>query len=389
MKPNTANRTLAQTLAVQSQVHLPGTVGRLLKQIRDLERVAPLFVKAGLVRSVDRPNPLNTRASGVATHASTTKTIGGFLYGAAACRCDLQVEHNAISTAGQDSSCEIDDINFENQSNRLALIAMRQAYELADRAVTEERARLIYLDTPLVIDRGMVPSGDRPGYQGYKAAYAATVAAIESFWTRHRVRLFPWCADGPVLIGLAAERFGAIVHSAQQDLRISEGRSQLLPTENVDHSQLAALNGIREAILGVGERRFVHGILGSFTRTCAFRMNVHAPRMEPSSVVDLGVIGLHFRAGQTTQPRLMQLIGDAPAWTAAAIDEVVSLTMALTAVGGAASAPLPVQLAERELNALGPFLQFYSRSVAGELQRRELEALWLSDWDLATQETPS
>jgi hypothetical protein len=384
MKTTTTNRTLAQTLAVQSQIHLPGTVGRLLKQIRDIERVAPLFVKAGLVRAVDRPNPVNTRASGIATHASTTKTIGGFLYGAAACRCDILVEQNAVSTAGQDSACEIDDINFENQSKRLALAAMRQAYELADRAVTEERARLIYLDTPLVMDRSMVPPGDRAGDEGYKAAYAAALETIESFWSRHRERLFPWRPEGPVIAGLASERFGAIVHSAQQDLRLHDGRSHLLPTEDVNRDQLAALDGMRDAILGVGERRFVHGILGSFTRTAAFRMNVQAPRMEPGSVVDLGIIGLHFRAGQTTQPRLMQLIGDAPAWIASAIDEVVGLTMALTAVGGAASAPLPVQLAERELIALGPFLEHYSRSVAGELKRRELESIWLSDWDLAT-----
>ncbi len=380
----TTNRTLAQTLAVQSQIHLPGTVGRLLKQIRDLERVAPLFVKAGLVRAVDRPNPINTRASGIATHASTTKTIGGFLYGAAACRCDMLVEQNAISTAGQDSACEIDDINFENQSKRLALASMRQAYELADRAVTEERARLIFLDTPLVMDRGMVPPSERAGDEGYQAAYAATLEMIESFWSRHREHLFPWNPQGPVIVGLASQRFGAIVLSAQQDLRAPEGRSQLLPTENINREQLSALDGIRDAILSVGERRFVHGILGSFTRTAAFRMNVHTPRMEPGSVVDLGVIGLHFRAGQTTQPRLMQLIGDAPAWTASAIDEIVGLTMALTAVGGAASAPLPVQLAERELNALGPFLEHYSRSVAGELKQRKLESIWLSDWDLST-----
>lgn len=382
MKNNT--RTLAQTLAVQSQVHLPGTVGRLLKQIRDLERVAPLFVDAGLVRAVERPNPINTRASGIATHASTTKTIGGFLYGAAAARCDLLVVHNAISMAGQDSACEIDDINYENQSKRLALAAMRQAYELADRAVAEECGRLIFLDTPLLMDRGMVPPANRSGDEGYQSAYAATMNAIESFWSQHRERLFPWNASGPVIIGLASQRFGAIVQSAQQDLRVQEGRSQLLPTEEIDHDQLAALDGIRDAIIGVGERRFVHGILGSFTRTAAFRMNVHAPRMEPNLVVDMGVIGLHFRAGQMTAPRLMQLVGDAPAWTSAAIDEVVGLTMALTAVGGTLSAPLPVQLAERELNALGPFLEHYSRSVAGELKRRELEHIWLSDWDLAT-----
>jgi hypothetical protein len=156
---STNNRTLAQTLAVQSQVHLPGTVGRLLKQIRDLE-TRRSDVREGGPRSRGREAQSDQRsyASGIATHAATTKTIGGFLYAAAAARCDLLVDHNAISTAGQDSACEIDDINYENQSKRLTLAAMRQAYELAARAVAEERARLIFLDTPLVMDRGMVPT---------------------------------------------------------------------------------------------------------------------------------------------------------------------------------------------------------------------------------------
>lgn len=380
----TTNRTLAQTLAVQSQVHLPGTVGRLLKQNRDLDRVGPLFAKAGLVRAVDRPNPVDTRASGIATASSTKRTLGGFLYGAAAARCDLVVALNAVSTAGQDSVCDIDDINYENQSMRLALVAMKQAYELADRAVVEERSRLIFLDTALVMDRSMVPPASRAGEPGYPAAYAAARETIESFWARHRERLFPWNPSGPVIVGLASERFGAIIQSAQQDLRLQDGRDQILPTERVNREALAALDGLRGAILGVGERRFVYGVLNSFTRTAAFRMNVHAPRMEPGDVVDLGVIGLHFRAGQTTEPRLMQLVGDAPAWTAEAIDDVVGLTMALTAVGGAAATPLPVQLAERELNALEPFLEHYSRSVAGELKQRGIESLWLSDFDLAT-----
>lgn len=380
----TINRTLAQTLAVQSQVHLPGTVGRLLKQIRDVERVAPLFVKAGLVRAVTRPHPIDIRASGIATASATRKTIGGYLYAAAAARCDLLVEHNAVSTTGQDSACEIDDINYENQSIRLALTAMRQAYELADRAVTEDRSRIIFLDTALVMDRSMVPTAGRAGEPGYPAAYAATRETIESFWTRHRERLFPWNPSGPVIVGLASQRFGAIVQSAQQDLRRESGQDQILPSEGITREALAPLDGVREAILGVGERRFVHGILGSFTRTAAFRMNVHAPRMEPGNVVELGVVGLHFRAGQTTEPRLMQFVGDAPAWTTETIDEIVGLTMALTAVGGTAATPLPVQLAECELNALGPFLEHYSRSVAGELNRRDIERIWLSDFDLAT-----
>ena len=53
--------------------------------------------------------------------------------------------------------------------------------------------------------------------------------------------------------------------------------------------------------------------------------------------------GLHFRPGQTTEPRLIQPVGDAPAWTSEATNEVVGLTMALTAMGGGAAAPLPVR----------------------------------------------
>src|SRR5690606_1961 len=123
--------------------------------------------------------------------------------------------------------------------------------------------------------RSMVPTASRAGEPGYPAAYAATRETIESFWARNRERLFPWNPSGPVIVGLASQRFGAIIQSAQQDLRLQDGRSQILPTETVNRDALTALDGVRDAILGVGERRFVHGILGSFTRTAAFRMNVH------------------------------------------------------------------------------------------------------------------
>src|SRR5690606_9639731 len=120
-------RTLAQTLAIQSQICLPGTVGRILHQIRELESIAPLFVKAGLVKSVDRPTPLNLKVSGIGTRSTVKKTVGGFVYATAAVRIDLVVENNVVSTAGQDSRCEIDDINFEDQSKTLQLNEARLA----------------------------------------------------------------------------------------------------------------------------------------------------------------------------------------------------------------------------------------------------------------------
>ena len=128
----------------------------------------------------------------------------------------------------------------------------------------------------------------------------------------------------------------------------------------------------------IGERRFVYGLLGSYTRTAAFRMNVRTPQMEPRDVIDLGVTGFHFRAAQNTGIRLMQLIGAAPDWTAKLLDQVCGQVMGLTIVGGQDAMPLPIQLAAREHKGLKNFLEYYSRSVVEGLKQREVEEIWLS-----------
>src|SRR6476469_464962 len=92
------SRSLAQSLAVQTHVHLAGTVGRMLKQIRELEKDGQLFVEAGLVRSVDRPNPLTLNVAGISTKAVTRRVAGGFLYAAAGVRVDLSVANNVVAT---------------------------------------------------------------------------------------------------------------------------------------------------------------------------------------------------------------------------------------------------------------------------------------------------
>ena len=375
-------RSLAQTLAVQAQIHLPGTVGRLLKQIRDLERVAPLFIKSGLVRAVERPNPLDLRVAGIATRAATQQTIGGHLYVAAANRVDLTIERIAVSTAGQDSTCEIDDINYESQSKRLQLINIRQAYEMADAALkSNNRFDLILLDSPLLLNRDMVPLKSDPSYDAYRRAFDDAVSTISDFWATHRESLFPWDRRGSIVAGLASERYGAIVHIAQQDLRTGVGRKQILKTEELDAALLDELAGSEAAILGIGERRFVYGILGAFTRTATFRMNIQTPEMEPKDLAREGVLGFHFKAGQNNSPLLLQFLGDEPQWTRTDIDGLAGQVMAITALGGRKALPLPIQLAAREQRALDQFIEYYSRSVKDQIRRREVEDLWLSDID--------
>ena len=375
-------RSLAQTLAIQSQINLPGTVGRILKQVRDLERIAPLFARAGLVRSLERPNPLNIRVGGIATQAKITKTIGGFLYAAAATRIDLAVENNVIATVGQDSTCELDDINYENQSKRLQLINIRQAYEMADKAINSERGYdLILLDCPLVLDRSMVPLKEAASYASYRTDFDKAIAAISNFWSNNKDKLQPWNPNGTAVVGLAAERYGAIVNIARQDLRTLEGRKHILTTEAIDTDFIAQIQESDSAISSIGERRFIYGILNAYSRTATFRMNVQTPRMEPSDVISLGVIGYHFKTAQTNTPCLLQTIGDEPNWNQKILDRIAAEIMALTMAG---ATPLPIQLAQREQQALDKFLEYYSDSLRSEIKKREIEDLWLSDLDSAS-----
>lgn len=69
-------KTLAQALAIDSQLGLPGSAGRLLKQIRDIEHVAPMFRDAGLIKGVKRPAVVNLTVSGIASHSCIHRALG-------------------------------------------------------------------------------------------------------------------------------------------------------------------------------------------------------------------------------------------------------------------------------------------------------------------------
>ena len=383
MAENRSTQTLARSLAVITQLHLPGTAGRLSQQIRDLERVSPLFADAGLVRKVQRPSPLTTTVAGIATATpSPFRVMGGFLYAAGGVRLDLIVKDNQVSTGAQDSTCEIDDIDAEDQKERLKLISIRQAYELADAAMCDgERRDLIILDTPLLLSRSMVAPRDTVSHRGHRQAYDAAVEAVRTFWTTHKDRMFPWSKEGPVLVSVGGGRFGAVLQLAQQDLRTPEGRKFVLPGEKVSTSCLESADEMERAILTIGERRFMQGVLGPFTRTAAFLLNVQSPSMEPPELVAEGVVGFHYKGAQGTSARFAHMLGSPDEWTAHDIDRVAGLLMAMSAIGGERAEPLPIMLANRELTPLEPFLESYAREVCSHMRNRTLEQEWLGGLD--------
>jgi hypothetical protein len=377
------NVPLARNLAVITQLHLPGTAGRLAQQIRDLEAAAPAFAEAGLVCKVIRPVPLDVHAAGIASTTPTPERVmGGFLYAAGAVRLDVIVDDNRVSTGTQDSVCEVDDIDFEDQRNRLKLIGIRQAYELADAAMRDgERRDLLLLDCPLLLSRSMVaPRGDA-AHQAHRVAYEGAINAIKSFWGTHRERLFPWNPTGTVVVGIGTGRYAAILRLATQDLRTSDGRGFVLPGEAIDPDALGQVGQMSRAIASIGQQRFLHGMLGPFTRTASYRLNVQSPRMEPPDLADEGVVGFHFKGAVGTSARFAHMVGPPERWTREALDRVAGLLMALSAVGGRQAIPLPLLLAARELRPLDGFLKHYVSQVRGHLCSRKLEKGWLDGLD--------
>lgn len=372
-------QNLAQSLAVESQIRLPGSAGRLLQQIRDVLAVAPLFKNAGLVKRVERPKVIDLTVSGIATHSCIKNALGGYIYASGAVRVDMCIEQNQVGTGSNDSVSELDDIDFEAQRKRLDLVEIRQAYELVDRLLRQGNpSQLILMDTPLFLDRAMAPL-DRNAK--HVEEFQQTKGVISQFWSNYREQLFPWNPHGPVLASIVAERFSAIVSIAKQDLRTENGRKHLLATDELDERNLYKLNDLESRLVGIGDKRFIHGILGAFTRTMAFRMTENRSRMEPADAVDAGVIGFHYRGGQSGQIQMVQLAGEALDWDTKKLDAVAWKLMSLDIQGQSKLKPLPQLLAMQQLKMLDQFAAYYRQGLNDSIKNNDVEDTWLSGLD--------
>lgn len=378
------NVSLARRLSLTTQLYLPGTAGRISQQIRELERVAPDYVKAGYVRKLMPPSPLNLHVGGIATDfKGPVRIMGGFLYAVGGLRTDLKIRDNQIGTGSKNSTCEMDDIDFEDQKLRLKLISIRHAYELAAAALEDgEKRDLLILDTPLLLSRSLSSAREGSLYPNKRQTYEQTLEAIDEFWQTYQDRLFPWNSRGPMLVSIGTGRYGAVLDMAQRDFRSKDTKSFVLEQEQARLKPLENLDKLGSAVLSIGQQRFLTGILESYHRTVAYRMNVQTPQMEPKWLADIGVYGFHFKSAQGTSPLLVQVVGPATGWPTEAFDRLTSWLMALTALGGKKAEPLPVYLSKRELGRpLDVFLQNYAREVHSYLRNRKLEENWLSDFD--------
>ncbi|MCS5932077.1 hypothetical protein LNQ03_13865 [Klebsiella pneumoniae subsp. pneumoniae] len=177
---------------------------------------------------------------------------------------------------------------------------MRHSYQLVEeKLLSYEPGDLILLDTPLFLARDMAPLERNVRH---KQEYEKNQASDRNFFGKnHRSKIFPWNQNGVVLASILAERFSAIVSIAKQDLRTEQGRKQILASDGFSKELMQNLAGLDESLVGVGDLRFINGILGNYSRTVAFRLSEQENRIEPNIEAKQGLIGFHFRSARGGQ----------------------------------------------------------------------------------------
>lgn len=380
----TENLSLVRRLALTTQLYLPGTAGRIAHQVRLLEQVSQVFSQAGFVRKIHLPSPLSVHAGGIATEDKGPISImGGFLYAVGALRLDLIVKDNQLKLGSQNSCCEVDDIDYEDQRLRLKLISIRQSYELASAALNDGEDRdLLIMDCPLLLSRSFAGLKSMKNLDVQDNTYDNTLNAIEEFWKNHQHQLFPWNPTGTRLVSVGSGRFHDLLGLVQRDLRDISTRDLIPASEGLRPENFQPIDHLNQAILSIGQKRFLQGLLDAYTRTVAYRVDLQSPQHEPSWLSKLGLYGFHFKSAQGTSVQFAQVVGSTEDWTSSGFDRLAALLMSLSTLGGLRAAPLPILLANRDLDKpLQYFLKNYSREVLRYLSERRLEEQWLADFD--------
>src|SRR5690606_14293370 len=114
----------------------------------------------------------------------------------------------------------------------------------------------------------------------------------------------------------------------------------------------------------VGIKRLLKGILVKRSRTAAFQFDgiTNDNRMEPTSVRELGLMTMHIKAGNNTQPLLIEVLGKATDWDSEMLDKLCAEIMTLITFDQAKALPIPLWYAKyalKPIEARPGVLEFY------------------------------
>ncbi|SCG59974.1 hypothetical protein [Micromonospora halophytica] len=374
---------LARALAAAMSLRLPGTAGKIANKMRYIDAKAPLFVRGGIIRSIESRRFDRVYAVGVSSKSRSMPALGGILYGAAALRHDIVVSGNQVTEGFQDSRVDINDMNFLDASERLAWKEYILVYQLlTDLLDSDTKPDVIFVDIPLLVPRAEQSlSLAEPDVE---EEWRELIEVMEAFWQRFLPSIYPNDPNGPFLVSLQSRRdLNAAVLNALRE-KGPAGSPEAISSETLDLVQSEWVQLRR-----VGVLRFLRGALRAGHRTAAYyyeALGRQMKRFEPRTVANHGLIGFHIQVGLRTPIWKIETVGAPGQWNSEALDRLASITAFLTLNDNPRMKPLPLWYAEQLVMMPREVLSNYLRSTLGMLKDRAVDRAWLEGVDTMDEE---
>lgn len=373
---------ISQSIVANIQLGLPATVSRLSSKMRFIDKIAPALKDSGVVRNIELTTPLTIKASGIAATNRTSDAFGGMLYVAGAVRQDILISEGSIYKTRQESIVDVDEIDDLDNQKKLKFIDIINVYKLlSDLMEDDEKPELVLVDVPLVLERSDAPLEDR---MDIIRIYDKCRETIKLFWDKYKDMVYPFNENGIKIASMGTKRFGAIIYA------LTEDNSVYIP-DDVDNGIIKKMEGLMPKIQDVGIKRLLTGILVKRTRTAAFQYDGlnKDNRLEPETLRDVGLIGMHIKAGNTTPPLLVEVLGSVKDWSSEMLDELASQIISMIAFDQKKALPLPLWYARYSLkpveatnNGKNVILGYYKTQTREMLQNEALENIWKEDLDV-------
>lgn len=373
---------ISQSIVANVQLGLPATVSKLSNKMRFIDKIAPLLKEEGVIRTLDLIQPMTINCAGISTANRTTSAFGGVLYISGAVRQDIFIQEGSIYQTKQESIVDVDEIDDLDWQKKLKFIDMINAYKLLEDTMKEEvPPDLIIMDIPLILERADTPLSERLDIVEY---YELCKKTISNFWEKNKERVYPFNKNGVKIASIGSKRFGAIFFALTQE------NLKYVP-DPIGESITLKLEEHMDKIRTVGIKRLLNGILVKRSRTAAFQFDgiTKDNRIEPVIVREMGLTGMHLKAGNNTPPLLVEVLGKADDWDCEMLDKLCSEIMSLITFDQAKALPIPLWYAKYALKPIGArpgVLEYYKSHTREMLKNESLEAIWKEDLDIFEEE---
>jgi len=375
---------ISQSIVANIQLGLPATVSRLSSKMRFIDKIAPALKESGVVRNIELIAPLTIKASGIAATNRTSSAFGGMLYVAGAVRQDILISEGSIYKTRQESIVDVDEIDDLDNQKKLKFIDIINVYKLlSDLMEDDERPELVLTDVPLLLQQEDVPLLER---KDLEKVYKQCIDTIEEFWSKYKEKIYPFNNNGIKIVSISNKRFGAVIFALTED-KIK------YVIDDVNRNIIKNMNSIMPKLQEIGIKRLLTGILVKRTRTAAYEISriseEERNRLQPQSVGKYEIVGMHIKAGNTTPPMLVEVIGSKQMWSSEMLDELASQIISLIAFDQKKALPLPLWYAKYALKPVeatnkgkNVIVEYYKTQAREMLQNEALESIWKEDLDV-------